>query len=84
MIITLSAAVYFVALPLGKRSADDLAALMILAANTWHETTAEQHTQIRQQLLQDHGLAVAAQAPTLPVLKIDYPYFLFLRAALVR
>ena len=84
MIITLSAAVYFVALPLGKRSADDLAALMILAANTWHETTAEQHTQIRQQLLQDHGLAVAAQTPTLPVLKIDYPYFLLLRAALVR
>ena len=84
MIITLSAAVYFVAMPIGKRSADDLAALMILAANTWHETTAEEHTELRQQLLQDHGLAVAAQRPALPVLKIDYPYFLFLRAALCR
>jgi two-component system osmolarity sensor histidine kinase EnvZ len=84
MVITLGAAVYYVAMPIGKRSADDLAALMILAANTWHETTAEEHAQLRQQLLQDHGLAVAAQTPALPVLKIDYPYFLFLRAALVR
>ncbi len=41
MVITLGAAVYFVAMPLGKRSADDLAALMILAAETWHETTTE-------------------------------------------
>ena len=82
MVITLGAAIYFVAMPIGKRSADDLAALMILAANTWHETTAEDHAQLRQQLLQDHGLVVAAQTPTLPVLRIDYPYFLFLRNAL--
>ena len=82
MVITLGAAIYFVAMPIGKRSADDLAALMILAANTWHETTAEDHPQLRQQLLQDHGLVIAAQAPALPVLGVDYPYFLFLRSAL--
>lgn len=84
MVITLSAAVYFVALPIGKRSADDLAALMILAAHTWYETTTEEHIHLREQLLQDHGLVVAAQRPALPVLKIDYPYFLLLRAALAR
>ncbi len=84
MIITLGAAVYFVAMPIGKRSADDLAALMILAANTWHESARETHADLRQQLLQDHGLSVAVQAPALPVQKIDYPYFLFLRDALVR
>ena len=84
MVITLSAAVYFVALPLGKRSADDLAALMILSANSWHETASDEHAQMHQKLLQDHGLSVAVQTPTLPVLKIDYPYFLLLRAALTR
>ena len=84
MVITLSAAVYFVAMPLGKRSADDLAALMILSANSWHETASDEHTQMHQKLLQDHGLSVAVQRPALPVLKIDYPYFLFLRAALTR
>ena len=84
MVITLSAAVYFVAMPLGKRSADDLAALMILSANSWHETASDEHAQMHQKLLQDHGLSVAVQTPTLPVLKIDYPYFLLLRAALTR
>ncbi len=84
MVITLSAAVYFMAMPIGKRSADDLAALMILAANTWHETAPAEQPELRQQLLQDHGLAVAVQTPTLPVLRIDYPYFLFLRSALAR
>jgi two-component system osmolarity sensor histidine kinase EnvZ len=82
MIITLGAAVYFVAMPIGKRSADDLAALMILAANTWHESAPETHANLRQRLLADHGLSVAAQAPSLPELNIDYPYFLFLRDAL--
>jgi two-component system osmolarity sensor histidine kinase EnvZ len=82
MVITLAAAVNFVAIPIGKRSADDLAALMILAANTWHETDATQHTQLRQRFLNDHGLVVAARTPNLPELKIDYPYFLFLQDAL--
>lgn len=84
MVITLGAAIYFVAIPIGKRSADDLAALMILAANTWHETDPEQHVPLHKQLLTDHGLSVAAQTPALPTLKIDYPYFLFLRDALTR
>ena len=84
MIITLSAAVYFVALPIGKRSADDLAALMILAANTWNEAAPEDHGHLREQFLKDHELVVAARTPSLPVLKIDYPYFLLLRAALAR
>jgi two-component system osmolarity sensor histidine kinase EnvZ len=84
MVITLSAAVYFVALPIGKRSADDLAALMILAAHTWYETTTEEHVHLREQLLQDHGLVVASQRPPLPVLQIDYPYVLLLRGALVQ
>ncbi|RLA28539.1 MAG: two-component sensor histidine kinase [Gammaproteobacteria bacterium] len=84
MIITLGAAIYFVAMPIGKRSADDLAALMILAANTWHEAAPETRADLHRQLLQDHGLSVAAQTPSLPELNIDYPYFLFLRDALAR
>ena len=84
MIISLGAAAYFVAMPIARRSADDLAALMILAAKTWHEATPDEYADLRQQLLQDHGLVVAAKTPALPVQKIDYPYFLFLRDALTR
>ena len=84
MVISLGAAAYFVAMPIGERSADDLAALMILAAKTWHEATPQEYAGLRQQLLQDHGLVVAAKSPELPILKIDYPYFLFLREALTR
>jgi two-component system osmolarity sensor histidine kinase EnvZ len=84
MVISLGAAAYFVAIPIAERSADDLAALMILAAKTWHEAIPKEYAGLRQQLLQDHGLVVAAKTPELPILKIDYPYFLFLREALTR
>jgi len=84
MIISLGAAAYFVAMPIGERSSDDLAALMILAAKTWHEATPDEYADLRQQLLQDHGLVVAAKTPALPEQKIDYPYFLFLGEALTR
>ena len=84
MIVSLGAAAYFVAIPIGKRSADDLAALMILAARSWHETMPQEQRDLRRQLLYEHGLVVTTQTPTLPVLKINYPYFLFLHEALAR
>ena len=84
MLITLGAAIYFVAVPIAKRSADDLAALMVLAATTWNEALPQERAALRERLMQDHGLVVAARSPSLPEQKMDYPYFLFLRDALTR
>jgi two-component system osmolarity sensor histidine kinase EnvZ len=81
-VISLSAAVYFVAIPLAKRSADDLAALMVLTAQTWHETSTEHQPRLRQNLLKSHGFVIAAQTPPLPEHRFGLPYFSFLREAL--
>jgi two-component system osmolarity sensor histidine kinase EnvZ len=82
VIITLSAVANFITIPIAKRSADDLAALMVLSAQTWHETSAANQSRLRDKLLQDHGFIIATQAPSLPEQRFSIPYFFFLRDAL--
>ena len=84
ILISLGAAAYFVAIPIAKRSADDLAALMVITAQTWHEASTDDQSRLRQNLLQDHGLTVAAQTPALPEKQLNLPYMYFLRDALAR
>lgn len=59
IIITLSAVANFITIPIAKRSADDLAALMVLNAQTWHETSATNQSRLRDKLLRDHGFVIA-------------------------
>ncbi len=84
LIISLGTAAYFVTIPIAKRSADDLAALMVLTAQTWHASSKGDQSRLRQKLLQDHGLVVAAQIPALPEKQLGLPYLFFLRDALAR
>ena len=84
VLISLGTAAYFVAIPIAKRSADDLAALMVITAQTWHEASTDDQTGLRKKLLQDHGLSVAMQMPVLPEKTISLPYLYFLRDALAR
>jgi hypothetical protein len=84
VLISLGTAAYFVAIPIAKRSADDLAALMIITAQTWHEASTGDQTGLRKKLLLDHGLSVAMQTPVLPEKTISLPYLYFLRDALAR
>jgi two-component system osmolarity sensor histidine kinase EnvZ len=84
ILISLGAAAYFVAMPIAKRSADDLAALMVITAENWRESSAAEQSRLRQELLQVHGLVVADQMPVLPEKQIRLPYLYYLHDALAR
>lgn len=84
MIISLGAAVYFIAIPMAKRSADDFAAVIVSAAHSIESLPQEMHAELQQQLLQDHGLIVTTQTRTLPEKHFDVPYYLFFQESLAR
>jgi len=82
--ISLGAAAYFVAIPIAKRSADDLAALMFFSAQSWQESSTDHRARLRLKLLQEHDLIIAEQLPALLEQQFSQPYFFFLRDALSR
>lgn len=55
-IIILASTAYFVLVPIGKRSADDLAALLVLSAQTWTELPPETRPDFEQELISAHGI----------------------------
>ncbi len=59
MIVSLGTAVYFIAIPMAERSADDFAAVIVSAAHTLETMPDELHATFQEQLLLDHGLIVA-------------------------
>lgn len=56
------ATAWFLLLPVGRQSADDMAALLILSAQTWVESAPETRSEFRRELLQAHQIKL--QAPT--------------------
>jgi two-component system osmolarity sensor histidine kinase EnvZ len=72
----------FVILPLARRSADDLAGLMILSAQTWAELPPQTRTDFEFELLANHALALRAEAPGVGVDEWHPPYFYLLEDAL--
>lgn len=84
MIISVSAAVYFIIIPMAKRSADDFAAVIVSAAHSLESLPEEMHAELKQQLLQDHGLIVSTQTHALTETSFDVPYSMFFRESLAR
>lgn len=84
LVIALGTAVYFIEIPMAKRSADDFAALIVSSANALHELPEEQQAAFRERLLTDNGLIVADQQPALDEKTFDLPYYIFFRQALAR
>ncbi|MDX2413426.1 MAG: ATP-binding protein [Woeseiaceae bacterium] len=84
MAISMGAAVYFIAIPMAERSADDFAAVIVSAAHTMESLPEEMHAQLQHQLLLDHGLIVTKQKPTLSEKAFDVPYYVFFRESLAR
>jgi len=84
MLIFVSAAVYFVYKPMAQRHADDFAAVIVSAAHSLRSLPEELHTELKQQLLQDHGLIVAEETTTVPQASSDWQYFTFFHEALNR
>jgi len=75
---------YYIAVPLGQRATEDLAALMILAAKTWVELPPATRPAFERELKQQHGFIVQRAAVALPDHTSYLPYRLLLEAALQR
>jgi two-component system osmolarity sensor histidine kinase EnvZ len=55
-IIILASTAYFVLVPVGKRSADDLAALLVLSAQTWTELPPDTRSDFETELMTAHDI----------------------------
>jgi two-component system osmolarity sensor histidine kinase EnvZ len=84
MLIFVGAAVYFVYNPMAKRHADDFAAIIVSAAHSLESLPEEMHAELKQQLLQDHGLIVADETAAAPETVSALPYYPFFHEALDR
>jgi two-component system osmolarity sensor histidine kinase EnvZ len=84
MLIFVSAAVYFVYHPMAKRHADDFAAVIVSAAHTLQSFPVEMHPEIKEQLLQDHGLIVAEETTDNVQTSHDLSFYPFFHEALDR
>jgi len=84
MLICVSAAIYFVYNPMAQRHADDFAALIVSAAHSLQSLPEEMHADLKQQLMEDHGLIVAEETTDVAQPASDLLYFPFFHEALGR
>ena len=84
LILTLSTVAYYILIPLGQRSAGDLAALVELSSQTWASLSVEHRAPFARKLAQSHdlllleGVAHDHREQAIPSL----PYFYFFESAL--
>ena len=83
-LVSMGAMIYFVVIPMAKRSADDFAAEFVSAAHALQELPEEQHEQLKEELLVDHGLIVTERIPGKARELMDTPYLMFFRESLNR
>ncbi len=83
-LLVLALFVSFVLLPLGRRSADDLAGLMVLSAQTWAELPPETRPAFEEELLASHALALRPASPMAGVDEWHPIYFYVLEEALAK
>ena len=84
MIIAVSAATYFIYIPVAKRYAEDFSAVIVSAAHSLQSLPEDMHTELQQQLHNDHGLTVAQQLTELSEDYSQVTYYPFFRESLAR
>lgn len=81
-LVSFSASAYYIVLPMAKRSTDDLAALMVLSAQTWAELPPATRPDFELELARQHNLWLIDS----PAALLDYehhtPYLMLLEQAL--
>ncbi len=80
--ILIAATVNYVMLPMAKRSADDLSALLVLSAQTWVELPPETRRDFELELVQKHQFMLFEDMPPLPPRSDFLPYLNLLDNAL--
>ncbi|MDD2700004.1 MAG: HAMP domain-containing protein, partial [Sideroxydans sp.] len=81
-IVLIAATVHYVMLPMAKRSADDLASLMILSAKTWVELPPGTRKDFELELIREHQFMLFDDAAPLPDRAFTLPYLALLDDAL--
>lgn len=81
-LVMFSASAYYIMLPMAKRSVDDLAALMVLSAQTWVELPPQTRQDFELELARQHNLWLIENATTLPEHDRYIPYLSLLEQAL--
>ena len=84
LFFTLSVIGLFMLVPVGQRSGDDLAALMVLSADTWTELAPEARVSFERKLSEYYQLRLTPPREPLPEARKYLPYFFFLETALSR
>ena len=81
-LVTLSALAYFMVLPLGKRATDDLASVMVHAAETWHALSLPGRHDFIEKMKNKHELLMTSADSPLAVRSNLLPYLYFLEQSL--
>ena len=82
LIFSFSVIAYFMLVPVGKQSANDLASLMLFSANRWAEIDIEKQTKFEKNLLEKYQLIIAEHQQIKPVNFKPLPYYYFLESSL--
>lgn len=82
LIFSFSVIAYFMLVPVGKQSANDLASLMLFSANRWTEIDIEKQTKFEKNLLEKYQLIIAEHQQIKPVNFKPLPYYYFLESSL--
>ncbi len=81
-IFLIAATVHYVMLPMAQRSADDLAALLILSAKTWVELPPQTRKDFELELIREHQFMLFEDVSPLAERSLPLPYLLLLDDAL--
>ncbi len=84
LLFSVAVAYHYILTPVSKRATDDLATLMMLAAQTWVELPPETRPDFERELLEGYDLKVTLADTPLPFKDNLLPYLRFLEEALTR
>ena len=82
-LFSLSLVVYFVAMPLTKRAADDLSALIVLTTQIWVELPPGTRPDFEKEMLERHNLFIGMAARPLQEHETSHIYIRYLEEALL-
>ena len=84
LLFSMAVVFHYILVPMSKRAADDLATLMMLAAQTWVELPPTTRPDFEQELLEGYDLKLELADESLPFSDNLLPYLRFLEEALTR
>lgn len=84
LLFSVAVVFHYILVPMSKRAADDLATLMMLAAQTWVELPPTTRPDFERELLEGYDLKLELADDSLPFSENLLPYLRFLEEALTR